>query len=73
MKFIPYIIVLIVVITLAGNIFLLIEPIYQKKYVLWINIETGIALIVILCLCIFSKKKLRKLQQKYIHKYFSKN
>lgn len=73
MKIIPYIIILIVVIILSGNIFLLLEPVYRKAYFLWINAGTGIGLVTILILSIFSKKEIKKLQQKYIHKYFSKN
>lgn len=73
MKIIPYIIILIVVIILAGNIFLLVEPVYRKEYFLWVNLGTGVGLITILFLSIISKKEIKKIQQKYIHKYFSKN
>lgn len=73
MKAAPYIIILIVLSMLSANIFLLIEPAYRKAYFLWIDLGTGIGLIAILFLSIFCKKELKRLQQKYIDKYFSKN
>ncbi|CAN5213808.1 hypothetical protein BH09BAC6_BH09BAC6_25320 [soil metagenome] len=73
MKIIPYFIILIVIIILSANIFLLVEPVYRKEYFMWVNLGTGVSLLTILLLSILSKKELKKLQQKYIHKIFSKN
>lgn len=72
-KFIPYLITLIVVISLAANIGLLCFKEYMGQYFLAVNAITGISLVTILLLSIYGRKKIKGLQSDYIHRIFHKN
>ena len=73
MKKIPYIIIGLVVLSLSANTFLLLNTKYIHRYFPWINLTTGVILIVIIILSIYSKKRIKKQEGKYIHKIFGKN
>lgn len=73
MKKIPYLIIGLVLLSLSANIFLLFDTKYIQRYFLWVNLTTGACLIIIIFLSIYSKKRLKKQQGKYVHKIFSKN
>jgi hypothetical protein len=60
MKAIPYVIVGLVTIPLLANILLIVYPDEIKRYFLWVKLITGITLITIILLSIFSKKRLKK-------------
>ena len=73
MKMIPRIIIGLVVITISANLFLLLDKEYVKHYFIWVNAITGFSLVSIVLLTLYSRKKLKQQQSKYVHKIFSKN
>lgn len=73
MKMIPRIILGLVVITISANLFLLLDKEFVKDYFIWVNVFTGISLVSIVLLSLYSRKKLKQLQSKYVHKIFNKN
>ncbi len=68
MKIIPYLIVVIVLISVMANCFLLIHKEYQSKYVGMVNIITGICLWSNVVLLVISKRSLKKRQTNAVHK-----
>ena len=73
MKTIPYLILLLVLISVSANLYLLFNPEDQKKYIDVANIITGLCLWLIVILLVISKRKLKRKQAKFIHKIYSKN
>lgn len=72
-KLIPGLIMAIVVISLGANLFLLCDKTYVPRYFLVVNLITGISLISIVLLTLYSRKKLKGLQSDFIHRIFHKN
>lgn len=73
MKIIPYLIVVIVLVSVMANCFLLIHKEYQNKYMSLVNIVTGICLWLNVILMVISKRHLKKRRSDAVHKIFSKN
>ncbi len=73
MKAIPCLIVGIVVVSLTVNLLLLFNKEYISRYFLVANLITGVSLVTIVLLSLYSRKKIKDLQSRYIHKIFHKN
>lgn len=72
-KLIPGLIIVIVTITLASNLFLLYHKAGIPRYFFAVNLITGISLVTMVLLSLYSRKKLKGLQSNYIHRIFHKN
>lgn len=73
MKAVPYLIIGAVVLSLTVNLFLLFDKAYRAHYFLTANIITGVSLVSIVLLSLYSRKKIKGLQSDFIHRIFHKN
>lgn len=73
MKAIPYVIIGIVVLSLMVNLLLLFDKTWRESYYWVANIVTGVSLVSIVLLTIYSRKKIKGLQSDFIHRIFHKN
>lgn len=73
MRLIPLLIIVIVVISLTANILLLCYKEYVSRYFVVVNAITGVSLVSIVLLSIYSRKKIKEKQSDYIHRIFHKN
>ncbi|NHA02657.1 hypothetical protein G7092_02555 [Mucilaginibacter sp. HC2] len=72
MKAISIIIICFLAITVGVNLYALFSK-NSGAYVFWCNIVTGSSLLAVMLLIMVRKKKLKKLQQDFIDRFFSRN